>query len=395
MYSIDTNKPLKVIYIVNHAVPYGANVALLNILDGVRFCGVEPMVVIGENGALCEKLESRGITYTQIKYFSAVYPNLNSLRDVVLFVPRLLRILLVNRTAVRTLENIANNFDANLIHTNIGPSHIGNVAARRLGIPHVWNIREYQDLYFNMHPIPSKAGFIRKLHCSNNYPIAITYSLFNHYKMKDNARVIYDGVMKKTQTQFDINKNKYFLFVGRLEEAKGIRQLINAFIEFAISNKDFELRIAGGGGDSFIAELHQMVDESGLSQRIHFLGFRHDVYDLMAQATALIVSSHHEGFGFITVEAMFNGCLVIGNNSGGTKEILENENLGILYSGHDELVSALKTVVSKGIESYYPMIKKAQEKAVALYSQEQNAASIYEFYTAIFQKRNSAPKCKQ
>jgi glycosyltransferase involved in cell wall biosynthesis len=38
----------------------------------------------------------------------------------------------------------------------------------------------------------------------------------------------------------------------------------------------------------------------------------------MAHATALIVSSYHEGFGFITVEAMFNGCLVIGNNKGGT-----------------------------------------------------------------------------
>lgn len=394
MNSIDINMPLKVIYIVNHAPLYGSNIALLNILDGLLFSVVEPMVVIGEKGALCEKLESRGIKYTLIKHFFTIYPQLNSLRDVVLYVPRLLRMLIVNPTAIRKLEKIASNFGANLIHTNIGPSHIGYVVARRLGIPHVWHIREYQDLYFNMHAFPSKNRFIHKLNSNNNYPIAITNGLFNHYKMKDNARVINDGVMKKAQTQFCKNKGEYFLFVGRLEEAKGIRQIIYAFIEFARSNKYFELCIAGDyGRNSFVTELHKIVDVSGLSQRIHFLGFRQDVDDLMAHATALIVASRFEGFGLITVEAMFNGCLVIGNNSGGTKEILEKENLGILYSEYNELVLALKTVVSNGIESYYSLMITAQEKAVAFYSQEQNAVSIYEFYTEIFEKQNLSPKC--
>ncbi len=172
-----------------------------------------------------------------------------------------------------------------------------------------------------------------------------------------------------------------------MEDAKGIRILIKAFIKFCTYDTDFELLIAGEGVSPYVVELHRIVDGSKLTQRVRFLGFRTDVYNLMANATAMVVPSRYEGFGFITIEAMFNGCLVIGNNSGGTKEILGKENLGILYSGQDELVAAMNKVVSNGIESYYPMIKKAQERAVALYSQEQNGDAVYNYYQDILRQK--------
>ena len=66
------------------------------------------------------------------------------------------------------------------------------------------------------------------------------------------------------------------------------------------------------------------MSKANASNNLSYLGFRKDVYNLMANATALIVASKCEGFGLITIEAIFNGCFVIGNNSGVTKEILEN-----------------------------------------------------------------------
>jgi L-malate glycosyltransferase len=87
---------------------------------------------------------------------------------------------------------------------------------------------------------------------------------------------------------------------------------------------------------------------------------------------------------------MFNGCLVIGNNAAGTKEILEPENLGILYSGSDELVSAMKKVVENEIENYYPIIMKAQERLVALYSQEKNIDAVCKLYNKIMDNQTNA-----
>ncbi len=376
----------KIVYIVNHTVPYGANVALLNIVDEMIKYNIEIMVVTGDSGYLCEELEKRKIKYEIIYHQFQIYPSIKSFKNALNFFYRLFKMLYYNFKAEFKLKKVINKFQPDLIHTNIGPTHIGYNVAKKLGIPHIWHIREYQDLDFGMVPFPSKEGFINKLNSINNISIAITMGIFDHFQMNKNAKVIYDGVMNERHTQFIDIKSNYFLFLGRLEETKGIRQLILAFIDFSSFNDDYDLLIAGNGSDIFVNELKLIVNKSGFTKRIHFLGFRKDINELLSKATALIVPSKHEGFGFITVEAMFNGCLVVGNNSAGTKEILETEKLGILYTGHDELVSSLKEIVISGIENYYPMIKKAQKIASKLYSKETNSNEIFNLYKHILIK---------
>lgn len=356
-------------------------------VDGLTEKGVVPIIILPHYGDLCLELDNRKIAYYFIPFFLSVYPSRNNFRDYLIYFLRLFRTLYVNYKAFKGLGKLVNKIKPNFIHSNVGPLLIGYKVAYQFGIPHFWHIREYQDLDFNMNPLFSMDGFIKKLNMSNNYPIAITKGIFDHFSLSDEARVISNGVFKANFSQFKIQKQKYFLFAGRLEGNKGIKNLLAAFFEFAITNNEYFLYIAGDTEDiNYKKSLIFMVDKSGFKERIKFLGMRDDLIDLMAYATALIVPSIHEGFGRITVEAMFNGCLVIGNNSGGTKEILEKENLGILYCGHDELVISLKTVVSKGIEHFYPMIEKAQEQGVALYSQEQNVKAVYEFYEEILSK---------
>lgn len=381
-------KEYKVLYLINHSVPYGANKALINILDEVMPLGVKPFVIMAFDGAMCAELEKRNIKYRIIEHYFSIYPSSCSVRDVFLFFSRLFRTFWVNFHAEKKISKIVKEIKPDVIHTNIGPDHIGFHVACKLHIPHIWHIREYQDLDFNMHTLFSKNGFIKKLQNAENYSIAITKGIFDYFSMTDkNARIIYDGVMKTNEVRFETVKDKYFLFVGRLEEAKGIKNLLEAFIEFCKYDESYDLRIAGTGRLNYTQDLHQIIDDAKLASRIHFLGFREDVYDLMAKATALVVPSRHEGFGFITVEAMFNGCLVIGNDSAGTREILEKENLGLLYTGHNELVAAMKIVALNGIESYYPMMRDAQNRAVVLYSQEKNASLIYELYSEILKTK--------
>jgi glycosyltransferase involved in cell wall biosynthesis len=381
-------KEYRILYLINHSVPYGANKALINILDEVMPLGVKPFVIMAFDGAMRAELEKRDIEYRIIKHYFSIYPPLCSTRDVFLFFPRLFRIFWVNFCAEKKISKIVKEIKPDIIHTNIGPDHIGFYVAKKMKVPHVWHIREYQDLDFNMHTLFSKVGFIKKLQKSENYCIAITKGIFDYFFMTDkNARVIYDGVMKTNEVRFDTAKQKYFLFVGRLKEAKGIKNLLEAFVEFCINNVEFELLIAGDGELNYIKELQQIIDDAKIESRVRFLGFREDVCDLMSKATALVVPSRHEGFGFITVEAMFNGCLVIGNDSAGTREILEKENLGLLYTGHNELVATLKTVALNGIESYYPMMRQAQNRAIVLYSQEKNARLVYELYNEIIKHK--------
>jgi len=376
---------IRVIYILNSSTKYGgANKSLLHMLEGLKDKGVIPFLVLPRYGELCSDLDKRKIKYCFIPCYLSVYPPFSNARDISLFVPRLVFTLFKNYYASKKLIAYVQEIKPNIIHSNVGPVHIGYIVAKKLEIPHVWHIREYQDLGLNMHPLFSMNSFIRKLHSPNNFPIAISHGIYNYYSLDKNAKVINNPVYKADCIQFNPNKKKYFLFAGRLEENKRIKDLIVAFSEFEKINFEYLLYIAGDTPDiSYKNSLFSMIERMGINEKVKFLGMIDDISDLMAQATAVIVPSRYEGFGRITAEAMFNGCLVIGNNSGGTKEILEKDNLGILYSDHEELVAAMKKVVSNGIDSYYPMIKKAQERAVSLYSVEQNVSAVYNLYQEI------------
>jgi glycosyltransferase involved in cell wall biosynthesis len=371
---------MKILYLICHSPLYGANKALLNIFDGLP-SDVEPFVVMKNHGGICEELDLRSIPYEIIPHRLSVYPLIRNFKDIILFFPRLVFTLLQNFFANKDLKELVRNIKPDIIHTNVGPDHIGFNVARYFNIPHLWHIREYQDLQFGLTPIPSNVSFKRKIKKSKL--IAITRGIYNHYEMNTNAKIIYDGVLSASDTRLNDSKKKYFLFVGRLEKAKGIMELINAFIKVVSNHLEFELLICGDGEIDYVRELKDVANKSKYSDKIKFLGFRNDINNLMYNAYALVVPSHYEGFGFITVEAMYNGCLVIGRNTAGTKEILEKENLGILYNNQSELIEAMTNVINLGIMKFNPMLEKAQVIAINLYSKEINAKLIYEYYKEI------------
>ncbi|GHU72238.1 glycosyl transferase family 1 [Spirochaetia bacterium] len=356
-------------------------------LKGLIIKGVDPVVILPEYGGLCEYLLRDKITFKVLPYYFSMYPPLRGnymLRDIALFMPRVFRMLFFNFIAIEKISKYIKVFDPDIIHTNVGPVYIGFHIAKKMNIPHVWHLREYQLLDFNIHPFLSMSRFKKMLQSRHNYCIAITKGIFDYFTLNDDAKTIYNGVLNSDERVFMDKKEKYFLYAGRLESGKGIKNLIYSFIKFNQVNKEYALYIAGDTDDiKYKSQLLNIIRENNLENSIIFLGMRDDIYKLMAKATALIVPSIFEGFGRITAEAMFNGCLVLGYNTAGTKEILEPDNLGLLYLDSDELINNMIEIADNGIESYYPMILKAQLRAVDLYSIEQNVNKVYDFYLDI------------
>ena len=128
-----------------------------------------------------------------------------------------------------------------------------------------------------------------------------------------------------------------------------------------------------------------------ISKYIKLLGIRKDILEFYSHAKAFIVPSLSEGFGFITAEAMFSGCLVIGNNTAGTKEQFDNgkeitgEEIALRYSTQEQLIQHLIDVTNNPSLEYEAMILRGQAVAKQLYSIEENANKIHKFYLFIIQ----------
>lgn len=376
---------MKIAYIVNHSPLYGANISLLNLLRGMMKNGDKPFVVLSYPGDFLAVLQKENIPYKVVRHYLSIIPPIKGV-NILLFMPRILFHIGINVIAIIRLYHCLKRKNIDLVHTNIGPDYIGYYLSRLLCVPHIWHIREYQKEDFQMRPIWGWCYFYKLL--QKSYVIAITRGLYDRFKLSKQSKysaVIYNGIRSKTQTAFILQKENYFLYVGRLEKNKGVFNLLSTFAK--LNDESVELWIAGTGEDNYVSFLKQFVINQGLETRVRFLGFRSDVDALMQRAKALIVPSINEGFGRITAEAMFNGCLVIGYKAAGTQEILEEKGLGLLYISEEDLLECLNQVLSNKISYYKETLLRAQHEAVENYSTEMNIVKTLDFYKKVLSRK--------
>lgn len=132
-----------------------------------------------------------------------------------------------------------------------------------------------------------------------------------------------------------------FLYVGQLEEHKGIRELLDAF---DLAGDGMELHIAGEG------TLSEMITErSDLNKRICFHGFvslNHLIRILKTTDAVVVPSVCYENSPTVIYESFLVGVPVIASSIGGIPELIKDGHTGILVKPGDteDLARAMKEV---------------------------------------------------
>ena len=97
-----------------------------------------------------------------------------------------------------------------------------------------------------------------------------------------------------------------------------------------------------------------------------------------------IVTSRCEAFGRVTVEAMLTGNLVLGADSAGTKELLQDGNLGVLYEcGNPESIKEQVIFIIENRDSLTDKADVARTYMREHMSARKNAENIYREYRRI------------
>lgn len=372
----------KVLFIANSSTWSGAAIALYNLISILRD-RFEIKVVVPRSGVLCSKLESIGVNCFIVSYSLTIWP-VKKRRIFRIPVKTIFR----NFLAKKKIGKILDDYKPDLVHTNVGPLDLALKECQKRGIPHVWHLREYQDLDFDLHFFPSKRNFLKKIRKKGNFNIAITKNIFEYWKLRPNIdTVVYDGVINvDNQVRTDIGFENYFLFVGRVEPAKGLLIVLKAFARY-IEKRTIGLLLVAGStkcSTSYYEECLKYVRDHNIMRNVVFLGERNDVYGLMSKAQAMIVASRFEGFGFITAEAMYNECLVIGKNTAGTKEQFDlckektGQEVGLRFDGEDSLLDALELVESKSFEKERKLGKYVVMQNYTIDICVENITSYYE-----------------
>ena len=129
-------------------------------------------------------------------------------------------------------------------------------------------------------------------------------------------------------------------FVGRIEQAKGIFDLVEAVNEVRETIPNVRLECAGDGDMEGVLR-YALVQ--GIRANIHFTGWisprRRE--ELLARATVFVLPSHAEGLPMSLLEAMAAGCPVIASDVGGIPDVVTDGVNGLLVAAGDRDALAL------------------------------------------------------
>jgi glycosyltransferase involved in cell wall biosynthesis len=176
-----------------------------------------------------------------------------------------------------------------------------------------------------------------------NMPGAIIYNSHEEkemiHKVSGNEKVLGDivGIGSEIPDRFNPQsfrdkyniQEKYFIYIGRLDENKGVPELLRFYFRL-LNEEAIDLTLVLMGNSVIDIPEHP---------KIKFLGFLldEDKFDALTGAEFLVIPSQFESLSMVTLEAWAVGKPVVAN---GRTEVLQGQcrrsNAGLWYTNYDE-----------------------------------------------------------
>jgi phosphatidylinositol alpha-1,6-mannosyltransferase len=167
---------------------------------------------------------------------------------------------------------------------------------------------------------------------------------------------------------------KLILFVGRLSEEKGVREIIQATLLLLNEDQNVRLIVIGEGHEKLIFQ--NLAKKLNIEHAIDFIGWveNKEVYSYFSACDVFVGPSKKadngqvEAQGLTFVEAMLAGCPVIGSNSGGIPDAVQPEKTGWLVEpGDANDIKEKITFIIQNTEAVQRITKNAKQFAMNNY----------------------------
>lgn len=371
----------------------GANRSLFMVITQlIEEYNVEVKVLLPKkNGELNNKLDEENIEWISYPYFGVVSGIRNDGKDILRYLKVYIGFLLEWILAFIVNKKLSNeHFD--IVYTNTRLPIVGAEIAKKRNIPHVCHVREFGT---------SKPlwGFwdYKKIYKKSDKIILISHALYAKFKehVPENKLVtIHNGINSPLDLKYNSilnNENTKsgelfnLIIVGRLVPDKGHDDAIKALkILKDKGYSNIRLHIVGSTPARtriswYKKKLEEQVSESNLNEEIIYHGEVKDMISLRSKMNVELMCALKETFGRVTVEGMRSGLVVIGANTGGTVEIIDDEVTGLLYE-QGRPVDLAEKIEKVYLDTTFAskIAKQGYEFSQNNFTAEKNVSEIYQ-----------------
>lgn len=362
-------KSRNILFLQSSSEGYGSAKIILQVLALYQELGFSPYVVLTNSGPIEDALRDLQIPYS--------IHNLGILRRKYLSPFGLLNRLFKSWSAYSFLSRLHQTHSFELVYSNTLAVVIGAIWSMQKGLPHSWHVHEIVK-----GPAPLVGGLASLLDRSTPFPIAVSQAVADHWQpllKKAKVQVIHNGL---SYTEFKLAKptlkkelglsesNLLVGMVGRINPGKGQFFFLELAETLASQYPAVHFVLAGdpfSGYEGLLADLQQAIVQKGLTNRVHYLGFREDIPELMASLDLFVLPSNlPDSFPTVILEAMAAGKPVLATASGGASEMITEGMTGFVIPIGD--VAAGMGALEKLLSS--PSLRQVMGQAAQVRVQE-------------------------
>lgn len=269
-----------------------------------------------------------------------------------------------------------------ILQNAIKPNIYGSIAARFLRIPVINNISGLATSFIADNFVTKLSLFLYKLSQKEAHTVFFQNST-DLLLMRELGIVLESNSLLLPGSGVDLNKYRpklsykvkefTFVYVGRLLNDKGIRELYKAFERLAKVNDIVRLKIIGdrhvGNSNNISDELYSSLREH---KKIDFIGFVDDVRKELSTCDFNVLPSYREGLSRSLLEASAMAIPSIASDVPGCKDVIENNYNGLLVSARseEELFNIMKLALNMSVNELRQMGINARHKVESDYSIE-------------------------
>jgi L-malate glycosyltransferase len=208
-------------------------------------------------------------------------------------------------------------------------------------------------------------------------------------KKSTRITIINNGYHYKNQPHKTIaipQKNYYeFAFIGRISPEKGFEILLEALLKLKNDSVLFKLRIYGEFYDlSYKQKIYSIINKNSFQKYLEFNGYVDNINGKLNKIDFIIIPSLSETFSLAIFDGWANEIPIIASEIDGIKEIIRNNENGILFKCGDsnDLYKKIKYMVNNK-KLFLKIRKNGLRRLVNNYSDVKTAKMTMNYYNKI------------
>jgi glycosyltransferase involved in cell wall biosynthesis len=245
---------------------------------------------------------------------------------------------------VARLVRILKRRGADVVHSHeFLTSVYGGAAAAIAGKPHVITMHGGRYYAGKRHRRAALRWSARRSRAVVGVSAATANELAAHLRLPpDRVRVVHNGIRPRVGDGASVRRElgvsdgeMLVVAIGNLKPVKAHTVLLEALVRVSTREGMPPWRLAIAGTGSEAQRLEALAAEHGVTDRVHLLGYRADVGDILAAGDVWAMTSLSEGLPLALIEAMFAGKPIVASNVGGIPEVIEHDRNGLLVPSKD------------------------------------------------------------